>query len=100
MSGPEEETLFRIRRGDQRPQLGHDLRVDRVLDRRLAVPDVGAGCLERVARRAAELDRDHRVVRAVRDRDRRERRLEVASQPATVGMKPLSAISARGARRP
>ena len=65
------------RRRPATAQLSDRLRVDRVLDRRLAVEHVGAGGFERRARGAAELDRDHRVVRAVRDRDRRERRLEV-----------------------
>src|SRR5437764_13055337 len=49
------------------------LRVDPVLDRRLAIDDVGACGLERRARGATELDRDDRVVLSVRDRDRRER---------------------------
>ena len=82
-------------------QLAQELRVDRVRHRRLAVGHDGAGLDEPVARVAAELDRDDRVVRAVADRHREARRPwpRSSSKPSTSGMKPLSAMIPAGRGR-
>ena len=60
-------------------------RVDRVLHRRLAVEDLGAGRLELRPRAVRALDRDDRVVGPVADRDRRERGSRRAPSPRRRG---------------
>ena len=52
-------------------------RIDGVRQRRLPIEDVASRLLERSARTPPPLDADHRIERAVTDRDRRERRGEV-----------------------
>ena len=73
-------------------------RVDRVRDRRLAVEHVRAGLLEDRPRAAAELHRDHRVERAVADRDGRERRSQVGLEALDDGDEPGERDDPRGPR--
>ncbi len=58
---------------EPRAELAQEARVDRVLERRLAVHGVG----EELVRLPAPLHADHRVEGAVADRDRRKRRRQV-----------------------
>ena len=61
--------------------LEDEVRVDLVVHLRLAVEDFRAGGFEHLPRLAAPLDADHRIQRAVADRDRRQRRRQVELEP-------------------
>ena len=56
--------------GEEAAERGNDLGVDRVRDDGLVVGNVRAGGDQQVARRAAPVDRDHRVEGTVGDRNR------------------------------
>ena len=66
-------------------QLDEKARIDGVRKWVLAVEDVRPGLLETLFRRAAPLDSDDRVVDAVADRNRRQRRREVDLEPFDLG---------------
>ena len=61
--------------------VAHEVRIDLVGHRRLAIEHLRAGSLEPLARLPAPLDADHRIQRAVTDRDRRQRRRQVELEP-------------------